>query len=343
VSSYYPPLSRTTDTTVLSIPFTAAPRPITSDLSSVPQNAQLTAPIAEPFVLGAFDPWTVWDLVQTSYGLSNWDYDAVAMYQTFFTDMIFYAGAYATGGNPQVDGIAQFTPGYGRHGVRAPTLLHMNQLTYGYSVAEDTASKVLLHEFGHRWLYFFNIAEGGEASRVLNPSSGHPAAYVHTPSAFPVYGVDESSVMGGGFFTAQPDGSYRAHAANMGFSWTDLYMMGLAAPEEVPPWFYLAGTGLPGEYWPSEGVVVNGEKRDVSLSQVTAVHGLRNPSAALAQRQFRVLFVLVTENGQEATDAEVAKLNQWRAVMERNFETATGGRGKLVTTFVRPAKKRSVR
>jgi len=53
--------------------------------------------------------------------------------------------------------------------------------------------------------------------------------------------------------------------------------------------------------------------------------------------------VLVTEAGQDPTEAEVAKLNEWRALMERNFATATGGRGALETTFVEPARKRTVR
>lgn len=340
VTTFYRPLGRVTDSSTLSIPFTPAPRSVATDLSSVPQNAPLTVPIAEPFVLGSFDPYRVWDVVQTAWGLSNFDFDGVAIYQSYFTDLIFYAGAYATGGNPQVEGIAPFSPGYGSHATRAPTLLHMNQLSYNYSAAEQTASKVMLHELGHRWLYFIRIAENGEAARSLNPVSAHPAAYVHTASAFPVYGAEESSVMGGAYFTPLPDGSHRAHAANMGYSWTDLYLMGLAAAGEVPPWFYLAGTSLPREYWPQEGAIANGEKREVQIGQITAVHGVRVPSTALSQRQFRVLFVLVTEEAE--TDAEVAKLNRWRTLLERNFATATGGRGRLITTFVRPGKRRAM-
>jgi hypothetical protein len=341
VISLHRPSNRVTDTATVGIPFTAAPRTLTSDLSQYP-SAALTLPIAETFVLGAFDPFRVWDVMRASHALSDYDYDGVAMYQTHYTDMIFYAGAYATGGNPQVDGVAPYSPGYGRHASRAPTLLHMNQLTYNYSTAEDSAAKVMLHEFGHRWLYFFSIRENGQTGRFLNPISAHPAAYVHTPSAFPVYGQNESSVMGGAYFTGQPDGSYKAYVANYGYSWTDLYLMGLAAPEEVPPWFYIANTNLPKAYWPAQGQIANGERRDVSLSQVTDVHGPRIPSIALSQRRFRVLFVLVTENG-EPTEAEVAKLNQWRAVMARNFELATGGRGRLETTYVRAGKQRATR
>jgi hypothetical protein len=157
-----------------------------------------------------------------------------------------------------------------------------------------------------------------------------------------VYGAEESSVMGGASFAPQSDGTYRAHVANMGYSWTDLYLMGLAAPEEVPPWFYIAGTDLPREYWPQEGAIASGEKHDVEVGQIIAAHGPRVPSAAISQRQFRVLFVVVTENGVEATGAEVAKLNEHRALLERNFNLATGGRGRVITTFTRPGKRRGV-
>jgi hypothetical protein len=344
VSSYYrPPSGGSNDQSVFTVAFPAAPRVTTRDLSAVSADAELLLPVAEPFLLGVFNPYVVWDALQTAHGTSDFTWDGVVMYQTFYTDIIFFAGAYATGGNAQVDGIANFSPFSGSRVPRAPTLLHLNQLTYNYSVAEDTASKLLLHEFGHRWLYFISILENGQTGRFLNPVSPHPAAYVHTPAAFPVYGGEESSVMGGAYFTTQADGKYRAHAANMGYSWTDLYLMGLAAPEEVPPWFYLANTNLPREYWPAEGVVVDGEKHDVSIGQVTSVHGKRNPSTAISERRFRVLFVLVTEAGQSPTEAEVAKLNEWRAVMERNFAAATGGRASLETTYVEIAKKRAVR
>jgi len=330
------------DSTTLSIPFTTPPRTIGSDLSAVANDTALPLPIAEPFALGSLDPLRVWDLVRKSYGISAHDYDAVAIYQTFFTDIIFYAGAYATRGNPQVNGIAPGSFGFNVNYPRTPTLLHMNQVAYNYNSVVERASQVMLHELGHRWLYHFSIMENGDKTNSLNPVSSHPAAYVHTPSAFQVYGQEESSVMGGGYFTPQSDGTYRAHAANMGYSWTDLYLMGLAAPEEVPPWFYLAGTNLPREYWPEEGAIATGEKHDVEVGQIIAAQGPRVPSVAISQRQFRVLFVLVTEKGVEATDAEVAKLNEHRALLERNFLLATGGRGRAITTFVRPGKRRGV-
>lgn len=345
VLSYLRPQSRVMDaTSTLHARFDPAPKTTSVDLTSLANGTELSLPITESFVLAPLDVYAVWDRLQAEYSLSDEEVDGLAIYQSFFTDIIFYAGAYSTRGNPGVDGISPGMPPYRQMDPRTPALLHMNQLTYNYSAAPATASKVLLHEFGHRWLFHISIAEEGTATRSLNPTSAHPAAYVHTPSAFPVYGENESSVMGGAYFALQGDGSYRARVANMGYSWTDLYLMGLATPSEVPPWFYLAGTSLPTEYWPEEGTVVNNPTRkDVSIDQILAVHGPRSPSTALSQRKFRLLFVLITEPGTQPTDAEIAKLTEWRALAERNFSIATGGRARLVTHYARPTKTRAVR
>jgi hypothetical protein len=320
-----------------------APRSSGHDLSSLTASRELNAPISEPFVLPELDPFEVWERIQPAFALSTFEYDAIAMYQSFFTDMIFYAGAYSVGGNPAVSGIAPASPNYGLNARRHPNLLHMNHFTYNYNTAQQTASQVILHELGHRWLYFFRILENGIATSSLNPLSAHPAAYVHAPAAFPVWNPGESSVMGGAVFSEEGAGTYRTHVANRGFSWTDLYLMGLASKEEVQPWFYLAGTTLPLAYWPDHNIVVTGEKRAVNVDQIIGAHGPRNPSVNLSQKTFKVLFVLVTPEGKDASDADVAKMNEWRMLLERTFYLATGGRARVDTTFVQPAKRRSAR
>ena len=112
----------------------------------------------------------------------------------------------------------------------------------------------------------------------------------------------------------------------------------------MQPWFYLANTNpaLPDAYWPQDGIVVQGNKRDVNVGQIIAAHGARYPSVAASQKEFRVAFVLVTEPGKQPAAAEMAKVNEWRALLERNFALATGGRGKLTTTYVRTNKRRTV-
>lgn len=346
VTSYTLPNTRVADTVGLVASFAEPSRKVATDFTALAGGSELTAPVAEAFVLAPFNPYATWEKVQNTYELSDYEYDGALMFQTFFTDLIFVAGAYATGGNAQVNGIKPVSQASGLGVPRSPTLMHMNQLAYGWFATDQNASNVMLHELGHRWSYFFSIMENGSPKRSLNPVSAHPAGYVHNPAAFAVTpDLEQASVMGGGFFTMQQDGKYRARAINVGYSWTDLYLMGLAAPEEVQPWFYLAETNPPlaQEYWPVDNMVVTGLKRDVNVQQIIDVHGARNPSAAMSQKTFRVVFILVTEEGKEPTADEIAKLNTWRSIMERNFSAATGGRGRLVTTFVRPARKRALR
>jgi hypothetical protein len=338
--------SKTWDALVSTIDLDTPARELASDLSSVADGTELSTPIVEPFAVPAFDPYAVWDVLAPHFGLRHDDIDAVAVYQSFLTDIIFYAGAYSTGGNPRVDGIINFDPEFfGTHAPAEAAMLHMNQLDYNYNSVEGRSSQVMLHEFGHRWLFFSRIRENGTVTHILNPISAHPAQYVHLPSAFPVYGPNESSTMGGAVFSQLGDGRWQAHVANAGYSWMDLYLMGLAAPEEVTPWFYLANTSpaLGGAYWPDEGAVVSGTKREVALSQLIDVEGPRNPAAAVSAKSFRVVFALVTPPDRGPTEAEVAKLDSLRALMARNFALATGGRGAVVTEFARRERRRSAR
>ena len=334
--------SRQADTVTWNPTLDVAPRVTGNDLLAT-NGEELQTPIAEPFVLPVLDPQEVWARIKPAFAVSDYEVDAIAIYQNFYTDMIFYAGAYSMLGNAGASGIGLSTAAYGPAFRQTPNVLHMNHLTYNYNAKPETASQVVLHEFGHRWLYFFRFNDNGAISNALNPVSAHPAAYVSTPSAFPVFGENESSVMGGAVFLHEGGNAYRTRVANRGFSWMDLYLMGLAATSEVPPWYYLTGTSLRAEYWPDDNIVVNGEKKDVGINQVIYVHGERNPSVALSQKKFRVLFVLVTPPGKEASEAEVAKMNEWRALLERTFLLATGGRGRGETTFVKPTRRRATR
>lgn len=322
-----------------------AKRSATTDLSAVTETGTpIPGAVSEPFTLGVFDPMAVWERLKDEWALNDAGYDGVAMYQNFHTDLIFYAGAYAITGNPQVDGVTYVgVPGYGTTAPLRPTLMHMNHLTYDFSSSDRTASQVMLHEFAHRWLYYLEVELPLEDDRVLNPVTPHPAAYVHTPAAFSLHGENEASVMGGGFFTSLGGNSYRASAANFGYSWTDLYAMGLADAAEVPDWFFLKDTGLPLQYFPPEGAVVTGTRKDVNIEHVRRQLGFRVPDTSSSDRLFRVLFVLVTDEGRPATEEELATIRKWRALFERDFARATGGRAMVRTPFGQGVKRRSVR
>ncbi|HKO58859.1 MAG TPA: hypothetical protein VJ276_23530 [Thermoanaerobaculia bacterium] len=313
-------------------------RGVHTDFSSLTGSVDLRGPIVEAFTLPVLSVDAVWQRVRAAYGLRDDEIDGVAIYQNFFTDLILYAGAYSTGGNPGVKGIADFSS-VGPNQPRIPALLHMNKVGYGVNRDARAASHVVMHELGHRWLYYLSIMEGGKRSSVLNPISAHPAQYVDTRAAFRVYLGDDSSVMGGGTFTDNGNGSFTSSEyASYGYSWLDLYLMGLADKAEVTPWFYIADSNprLGDAYYPPQQRTFRGTRHDVGVQQVLDAMGTRSPAYPDTQRTFRVAFVLLADPDRPVSESELALVQQYRGLLEANFPVATGGRAN-VTTSVSPA------
>ena len=81
---------------------TPPPRAFVQDLAKVSDGALLEVPFSDPFTLPTLNPQAAWTAIKSRYGLTDSSIDGVAVYQTFYSDIIFYAGAYETTGNPQV-------------------------------------------------------------------------------------------------------------------------------------------------------------------------------------------------------------------------------------------------
>jgi len=323
------------DTLTTTVRLRAARRPVLSPFRSVASGSELTGLLADAFTLPIFDPFGAWDEIKRGYNLSETDYDAVAFYQNFTTDIVFYAGAYSTVGNPGVDGIWHFH-GIGTDFPIVTSLMHMNRIGFAKNTDAKSAGRVLMHELGHRWLYAFEILENGVSSRALSPTSAHPAQFVDTRAAFTVYDADDASVMGGGYFTDLGGSAFRSSKYGAyGYSWLDLYMMGLAAPEEVQPSFYLAGTTLPigAGYFPPEEQVFRGVRHDVVVEQVVGAMGPRRPAYPDTKRHFKVLFVLVEDPDRPASEAELAQLDVYRATFADKFRIATGNRADAAVSW----------
>lgn len=325
-----------------------ASREVRTDFSALTGSVELRGPVEEAFTLPVLSVDAVWSQLRAAYGLRNEDIDGVAIYQNFFTDLILYAGAYSTGGNPGVKGIADFSD-VGPNVPREPALLHMNKVGYGVNRDTRAASHVIMHELGHRWLFYFSILENGTRSFVLNPISAHPAQYVDTRAAFPVYLDVDSSVMGGGTFTDNSDGSFTTtQYASYAYSWLDLYLMGLADKSEVTPWFYIASSNprLGDAYYPPERRTFRGTRHDVGIQQVVDSMGTRSPAYPDTQRTFRVAFVLLADPDRPVAESELALVQQYRGLLETNFPIATGKRANVTTSIVAappPARRRAVR
>jgi hypothetical protein len=106
--------------------------------------------------------------------------------------------------------------------------------------------------------------------------------------------------MGGGYWVANADGSFSTAKGgaplgyHYGYSWHELYLMGLAAASEVSPWFYIGGLSppQPNYYFPIPGVTGRGTKIPVLVDQIIAAEGKRNPDFQSTKKSFSVPFVL---------------------------------------------------
>ena len=129
-----------------------------------------------------------------------------------------------------------------------------------------------------------------------------------------------------------PVGAYHER----GFSWLDLYAMGLADAREVPDLLLLrnlqavngGGVDRIGGYRPGKHTA---DKEFVSIRQVVAVEGPRTPDVTRSQKDFNAGFLYLTVPGQ----APSADLLDWHArlvdkVPEYWFHI-TGGRSRITT------------
>jgi hypothetical protein len=283
-------------------------------------------PLMEAFTLPELLPYQVHAAVAAA--TDDPRLDGLAIYQTFRTDIVFFAGAYSTVGNAGADGIGAGTSAE----PESPALLHMNQIRYGWNSWDEGKITVLNHEYGHHWLYFFAIDEGGTIGYPLNPGRGHPAGWVHAPAAVPVLRADDASCMGGSTWTDHADGTFTSAPAfvSHGYAWHELYLMGLADPLEVDDWWYLknADPPLPAAYWPPADMTVTAERVPVVIDQVIAAEGPRVPAHPDTRSSFVVPLVLVTRPGEE-TRADVDEVHHTCEVWRAAFRQATIGRGEV--------------
>ena len=187
------------------------------------------------------------------------------------------------------------------------------------------------HEIGHTWVVAASYLKNGER-RSPTDGRGHWALGVHTPAPFPWRGTEDSSVMGGAYWRENSDGTFTPTVGWWtkagGFSWLDLYLMGLATPDEVPDMFILnnlqqVGDGHDGPY--------TAEKEIVTMEQVIAALGPRNPPPERSRKVFNTGFVYFLLPGQEPDPELLREHARYRDRALEHWSHVTGGRGQLTS------------
>ena len=184
------------------------------------------------------------------------------------------------------------------------------------------------HELGHRWAANASALVNGETI-VLGPT--HWVAGVHLPAAFPYSNPDEADAMGGSTWKDNGDGTYTQldrdyYSPAKGWSWLALYLMGLARPEEVPPFFILRNLQRTGQQDAEGHPIYRGDRTVITIQDVIAAMGRRVPDFDHAQKQFNTAIVVMTLPGKGPTPELLAAANAISEHWIAYWSKTTGGR-----------------
>ncbi|MBI4468974.1 MAG: hypothetical protein HY650_06610, partial [Acidobacteria bacterium] len=241
----------------------------------------------------------------------------------------------------QVSGIGltifDTSPAYGSFG-RLKTMTVMNRLSdFPNDLNERINSTafstldVLGQVAGHQWGSYVRFNDGGLASDSLLNQNRQNWSFFHDTSA---------SVMGGNSWQDNGGGSFTSTDGATGFSLLDQYLAGLLPFAQVQNFFFISNPSNTGgrdrNTLPEIGASLNGTRRNVGISDITAIEGQRSPAFGAAPTSFNHAFILLVPQGQEALSPDLAKIENIRQAWGAYYSTATSGRGSIVSSLVVP-------
>jgi hypothetical protein len=203
-----------------------------------------------------------------------------------------------------------------------PTLMD-----YNYAMSQ------IGHEMGHRWIAFVRAKVGNETI-PLGPT--HWARGLQAPVAFPYRRTVEASAMGGGVWQDNLDGTFTQldddyYVPATGWSYLDLYLMGLAAPSEVPDFFILRNLVAAGK--DANGrPMFKADRTKITIQDVIAVEGPRVPDVSHSQKVFNTGIVMMVEHGRTPSRELVAAATAIRERWIDYWSVTTGHRSVMTAT-----------
>jgi hypothetical protein len=218
-----------------------------------------------------------------------------------------------------------------------------NVVTYTRQIAErshdgkllpyDYAMAQIGHEMGHRWAAFVSAKVGSETIHLGDGT--HWVAGLQARAPFPYQRPTEASAMGGGVWQDNFDGTFTQLDDNYfvpatGWSYLDLYLMGLIGPAEAPDFFILRNL-VPAGRDTNGHPIFKADRTKVTINDVIAVEGPRLPDVDHSQKKFNTGMVVVVEQGKKPSPELLEQANGIRLRWMDYWETTTGHRSSMTT------------
>jgi hypothetical protein len=194
----------------------------------------------------------------------------------------------------------------------------------------DYAMSQIGHEMGHRWSAFVSAKVGGETIQ-LGPT--HWTKGLQAPVAFPYQRPTEASAMGGSVWQDNFDGTFTQldddyYVPATGWSYLDLYLMGLISPAEVPDFFILRNL-VPAGHDSNGHPTFKADRTKITIQDVIAAEGPRLPAVEQAQKNFNTGMVLVVEHGKTPSPKLIESVRGIRERWIDYWTTTTGHRSTM--------------
>ncbi len=196
-------------------------------------------------------------------------------------------------------------------------------------VTGDNTMTLLGHEAGHLFLALASI-------RDPNDPTARPMLGVQQAHWSFNFNSEASLLEGNRIADLGPQSSgdrFLTIATVEGYSPLDQYLMGLRAADEVPPTFLVRNSSRPATAFPQVGVPLRGERQDITVQDLIAAEGRRQPDHTVEQRLYRFAFILLTAEGQDATEDELQRVEAIRQEFEPYFRRVTSERAAADTSL----------
>ncbi len=207
----------------------------------------------------------------------------------------------------------------------------------------DRAMAQIGHELGHRWSTRSRAIVNGDTIELRGEhvpwamsGAAHWPGGLHAPSPFPYGdGPHEGSVMGGAVYQDNGDGTFTvldrgSMQPASGFSYLELYLIGVLAPEDVPDFFLLRNTRPVGQD-DQRRQIVRADKIDITIQDIIAHNGPRVPAFEDAPKDFSTAFVAVVLPGQRPSPELLERTDAIRRQWIHYWTRVTGGVATMST------------
>jgi hypothetical protein len=239
-----------------------------------------------------------------------------------------YAGSIQAQAQPPT-GLADTNP----HNIGAYARQLGERSTDGKMLDYNYAMSQVGHEMGHRWSAFVSAKVGNETIHLGD--GAHWVQGLQAQVAFPYQRPTEASAMGGGVWQDNFDGTFTQLDDNYyvpatGWSYLDLYLMGLISAQEVPDFFILRSL-VPAGRDPQGHLIYEASRTKITIQDVIAAEGPRLPDVYHSQRAFNTGMVVMVEHGKKPSKELMERADGIRQKWIDYWWRTTGGRSTMTT------------